>query len=65
MAQQRYVIGRSENMAGENQPVLCTIFEQSASPRRPEKLGRAVLCRVTVVDSQGEESCCLVGSTTK
>lgn len=46
MVQKRYVRGRSEDMAGEDRSVLCTMFEQLASPRRAEKAGRAVLCRL-------------------
>lgn len=60
-----YVIGRSEDMAGENKPVLCTRFEQPVSLRRPEKMGKVMLCCIGVVGWEREESFCLVGHTTK
>lgn len=48
-----YVIGRSEDMAGESKPVLCTRFEQPASLRRPGKMGKVMLCCIGVVAGRG------------
>lgn len=45
--------------------VVCTLFEQPASARRARGGGESCAVVLRVVGGQIEESCCLVGSTTK
>lgn len=65
MTQQSYVTGRSEATSREEWPVLCVpCLNRLHLQGEPEVVERAVLYGVKSCGLT-EESCCLVGSTTK